>query len=295
MPVARSLYVNQTVAIDPSNAGAGALGLSGIRYLPVQSASCEVTRPIEDILSFGKLGSLARTQVNVSTCKADIKTYIANATGGTGASNYANLLNAYLIQTLTGNALAGTNSKITVSPNGFVMSGILASIGVDIALGQFATADLSFAGVGEPTFAAAPTSASFGESSDMPSTFSPITSTNVGGELVSGCPNSFKFSLDIPNEVVSCLGGVLSGTQAEVVDDFLQVAKPPFKATVSVEGNAVDLPNNPATAYYDVGKLRISLPAAQISSRSFNQAVGQIGATYSWTLESTSANFQDIA
>ena len=292
---ARSLYVNQEVAIDPSNAGGAAAGTSGIRYLPVQSASCEVTRPLEDVFSFGHLGSLARTQINVSTCKADIKTYLANVTGGTGAANYANLLNASLIQTLTGNALQGTNSKVTVSPNGFTMSGVLSSLGIDVAVGQFATADLSFAGIGEPVFAAAPTTASFGEQANMPTSFTPVTSTNVASELLSGCPNSFKFNLDMPNESISCLGGVLSGTQGEVADDFLQVGKPPFKVTVSMEGLAVDLPANPSASLYDIGKLRIQLPRAQISSRSFNNAVGSVGATYNYVVEDISALFSDIA
>jgi len=289
----RSLYVNQEVKIQTS-------GNIATRYLPVQSASCEVTRPIEDVLSFGRLGSLARTQVSVSTCKADIKTYLASTTGtGTVAdSTRNNLLDAVTIQTLTGEALNGATSTITVSPNGFAMSGILASLGIDIANGQFATADLSFVGVGEPFFANAPTSATFGEATNMPNSFTPVTSTNVTGTFISGaCPNSFKFSLDMPNETISCLGGITSGEQTVVKNDFLQVGKPPFKATINVEGLAVDAPAaaSIASATYVVGKLQIQLPAGQISSRSFSNAVGQAGANYSYTVEATSATFSDVA
>ncbi len=294
---ARSLYVNQEVKIQTNTAS------NATRYLPVQSASCEVTRPIEDILSFGRLGSLARTQVSVSTCKADIKTYVANTTGTeipgqelTGTTT-ANLLNASFIRTLTGEALNGLTSSVSVSPNGFFMSGILGSFGIDISNGQFATADLSFVGVGEPSFASAPTGATFSEATNMPSSFTPVVSTNVTGSFITGaCPNSFKFSLDLPNETISCLGGVVSGTQSAVKNDFLQVGKPPFKATVSVEGLAVDPPaaNAIASATYTVGKLQIQLPAGQITSRSFSNAVGQAGATYSYTVEDVSALFTDV-
>jgi hypothetical protein len=291
----RSLYVNQEVKITTN----GTQGqTAATRYLPVQSASCEVTRPIEDILSFGRLGSLARTQVSVSTCKSDIKTYLASATGSGNVNDSTrdNLLDALTIQNLTGQALNGLVSTIAVSPNGFFMSGILTSLGIDISNGQFATADLSFAGVGEPTFAAAPTGATFGEQANMPNTFSPVTSTNVTGSFITGaCPSSFKFSLDMPNETISCLGGITSGTQTQVANDFLMVGKPPFKATINVEGLAVDAPAaaNVASADYIIGKLKIQLPAGQISSRSFSNAVGQAGASYSYTVEATSATFSD--
>lgn len=283
---ARVLYAGQEVKITTNG------GL--IRYLPVQSASCEVNRPIEDILSFGKLGSLGRVQNNVSTCKADIKSYLANSTGTGSVASRQNLVNAELIQGLTGEALAGTVSVIAVAPNGFNMSGILGNFGIDISNGAFGTADFSFVGVGEPNFAAAPVSSSFSESSNMPSAFSPVVSTNVTGQAVSGCANSFKFSLDIPNEVVSCLGGITSGTQPQVASSYLQVAKPPFKASISVEGTAVDAPNNSSNTFV-IGKLGISLPAGQITSRSFNNAVGQIGGTYNYTLEDVTAIFADQA
>src|SRR5581483_5108921 len=134
---ARVLYVGQQVSIT-TNGGA-------VRYLPVQSASCEVTRPIEDILSFGRLGSLGRFQTAVSTCKSDIKTYIPNVTG-TGTisdGSRTNILDTLFIQQLTGDALNGLMTTIDVTPNGFTMSGILTSLGIEIANGSFATASLS--------------------------------------------------------------------------------------------------------------------------------------------------------
>ncbi len=280
----RILYVGQEVKIV-SAAG-------GTRYLPVQSASCEVTRPIEDLQSFGHLGSLGRFQNAVSTCKADIKSYIANVTGIAGSTQ--NLVNKQFITGLTGEALAGTNAVITVSPNGFTMSGILTSFGCEISQGGFASADFSFAGVGEPVFAAAPTNSSFTEQNNMPFSFTPVVSTNVSGQITGGCANSFKFNLDLPSESISCLGGSVTGAQGDVAASFLQVAKPPFKASITVEGSAVDPPSI-ASAAFVLGKLSIALPSAQVTSRSFNNAVGQAGATYNYQLEDISANFTDIS
>ena len=279
---ARILYVGQEVKIVTAG------GLT--RYLPVQSASCEVTRPIEDVLSFGRLGSLGRVQNAVSTCKADIKSYVPNVTGIGGSAN--NIINAAFLQGLTGESLAGSNSVITVSPNGFTMSGIVTSIGFDISEGSFATADFSFAGVGEPLFASAPTGVGFSQQSNMPSSFTPVTSTSVDGQITGGCVNSFKFSLDIPTESITCLGGTVSGTQPEVASSFTQVAKPPFKATISLEGTAVDTPAQLNSAF-TLGKLDIALPAAQITSRSFNNAVGNVGGTYNYTIEDVSCTFTD--
>jgi hypothetical protein len=288
---ARVLYIGQTVSIDPSNGQGANSTISGVRFLPVQSASCEVTRPIEDILSFGHLGTLGRVQNAVSTCKSDIKTYVANFTGSVGTSGYYNAVNADFLNVLTGNALGGQVAIINVNPNGFTMSGILASIGINIALGQFATCDFSFAGVGEPTFASAPSSSTYADQASMPQSFSPVTSSYVSGQITGGCSNSFKFNLDLPNETINCLGGIVSGSQGSIAGQFLYVAKPPFKATVNVEGLAVDPPVNPTGAKYIIGKLGITLPGAQVTSRSFNNAVGQAGASYNYTLEDVSCLF----
>ena len=279
---ARILYAGQEAKVVTNAATT--------KYLPVQSASCEVTRPIEDVLTFGRLGSVGRFQANVATCKADIKTYLA-ITGG----NVNNLINSAFLTALTGESVDGKVSTITVTPNGFNMSGILTSFGVDIAVGGFAMADFSFVGVGEPTFNAAPTSNTTTEQGNMPSSFTPATTASVGGQASGGCAQSFKFSLDIPTESLVCLGGAISGTQGDVASNVLQVAKPPFKATISVEGSAVDAPTgSQLTSQFIVGKIGFTLPKAQVTSRSFNNAVGQVGASYSYTMEDVNVTFADV-
>jgi hypothetical protein len=128
----------------------------------------------------------------------------------------------------------------------------------------------------------------------MPSSFSPIFSSLVSGQTESGCANSFKFSLDLPSETISCLGGNVTGSQGQVQGDFLQVSKPPYKSTVSVEGTSVDAPISGSNEYI-VGRLGITLPQGQVTSRSFNNAVGNAGGNYSYTIEDVSAVFRDVA
>jgi hypothetical protein len=279
---ARVLYAGQEVKIVTNGATT--------KFLPVQSASIEETTPIEDILSMGRLGAVTRFQNTVATCKSDIKTYLAITGGST-----QNCINAEFIQGLTGEALAGSLSVITVSPNGFTMSGILSSLSVDISNGSFAMCDMSFVGVGQPGFSAAPSTNVYAEPGTMPTSFTPVTSANVGGQATGGCANSFKFNLDLPNDTISCLGGSISGSQAVVASSFLQVAKPPFRASISIDGTAVDVPTgSQLTSQFTVGKLGITLPQAKVTSRSVNNAVGNVGATYSYNLEDVSALFANV-
>jgi len=248
----------------------------------VQSASCETTIPIDDLLILGKLGSAGRHQKEVATCKADLKIFLNN-----DATSSA--LKGSFLQELTGEALAGQVSTISVSPNGFTMSGIISSIGIDHSQGNFATADLSFVGVGEPDYAAVPTS--IGGAGTQPASaiqISPVTTGieiyDTGGVLTDKCPQSAKFSLDIPNEVISCLGGDISGSQTEVATDNVQVAKPPFKGTISIEGTSAEAANQ--LKFGAAGaNINCKINDGKLVSRSFNQAAGDVGANYSFTLE----------
>jgi hypothetical protein len=287
---ARILYVGQSVNITCNNGAS--------RYLPVQSYTNDVTRPVEDILSFGQLGSLQRVQTNVSTTKTEIKSYLPFASGSGLVSDPSrvNYVDAEFLGQLTGESLAGLVSIVTVSPNGFIMSGILTSFGCDIANGGFAMADFSFAGVGEPFYSIAPTGTSYQTQSTMPATFTPVIASHVSGELISGCANSFKFMLDIPTEQVSCLGGNITGNQSQVASSFLMVAKPPFKCSVTVEGTAVNVPTSSQSQnQYIVGLLGITLPAAIVTSHSINNSVGSVGANFSYTVEDVNAIFADVA
>ena len=275
---ARTLYAAQSCTITPYAGGA--------KNFPVQSATCETTVPIEDISILGKLGSAGRFQKEVATCKSDIKIYLGNDSGD------ANAVLGSFLSVLTGEALAGTVSTISVAPNGFTMSGIVSNIGIDMSKGNFAMLDLSFVGVGEPDYANVPTT--LGGAGTQPASavaIVPITTGvkiyNLGASSFNNtCPSSVKFSLDIPNEVISCLGGKISGAQAVVAADNIQVAKPPFKATISVEGTSAE--SSKKIVFGEVNDvITVVLNDAQTTSKSFNQAAGNVGANYSFTVEGT--------
>lgn len=278
---ARILYVSQSATLKTND---------GTTYnLPVQSANCEVSRPIEDVFAFGRLGSLGRVQNNVSTCKSDLKVFLHNSTG----ESNNNTLSASLIGKLTGDALDALTATITVTPNGFAMSGILTNLGIDVALGSFATADLSFAGVGEPYFASPPGASEGNTEASLTTVTSvnPVNTANVSGSSSLGCANSIKFSLDLPNDVIGCLGSDPSGTQVAVASNYIMSAKPPFKSTMTVEGAGAEPTNAIINQTFYFGKLGIAIPNPLVTNRSFNQAVGNVAANYNYTIEGITATF----
>ena len=279
----RTLYAGQTVEIKTND---------GTKYyLPVSSASCEVSRPVEFMTTFGHINNVAAAQNNFTTCKASIKAYLMLNSGLTAAA----------IGKITGDAVAGNKSVITVSPNGFTISGVISSIGIDASFGSFATTDLAFNGLGEPFFDTGSASAAVpSDSANMPIGITPVVSTNISG--ISGCANSFKFSLELPNETLACLGDPVTGAQQLITNSVL-VTKFPLKASLTLEGYGVDVSNineystsgagitSQLLTQFNIGGLRISLPNPKITSKSMNNAVGNVGATYNFTAEDVSATF----
>ena len=269
---ARTLYSSQIATIN------------GKQY-PVQSASCETTIPVEDITVLGKLGSAGRFQKEVATCKSDIKIFLAS-----GASN-SHTLTAETIVDLTGKAMEGTLSDIRVAPNGFGLSGILASLNIDASKGNFVMVDMSFVGVGEPAYDAVPTTIGGGQHTGALTSVTPIInqiSLTTSDGSFDTCPSSAKFSFDMPNEVISCINSVISGAQSAVTGTNVQVAKPPFKGTITVEGTSAEQANA-----IQFGHLKCTVKDAKLISRSFNQAAGEVGATYNFTSEGVDVVFTD--
>lgn len=285
----RTLYVGQQVQILAGQGTANAF----TGYLPVQSASCEVTKPVEAVSAFGHLGSLALAQTNLTTCKSSIKTYLTSG-GLNPAFGAVSGLSPNLISSITGDAVAGRMTVLTVSPNGFTMSGIVTSVGIDMALGGFGTADFSFNGVGQPYFAQ-PSSNAVTEQNTMPASLIPVTTVSVSGAILSGCANSFKFSLDMPTDILACLGDVPDMVQGPSMNSLI-ATKPPYKATITVEGFGIDVSAGgtgipPANTKYNLGGLGIQLPNAITTSKSFNNAIGTANASFNYTVEDTYAVF----
>ncbi len=282
----RTLYVGQQVKIVTGPTGAYLTG-----YLPVSSASCEVTKPVEAVSAFGHLGSLALAQVNLTTCKSSIKTYLSSGIANVTVGSVSGICPG-LLASITGDAVAGNYTVITVSPNGFIMSGIVTSIGIDMSLGGFGTCDFAFNGIGQPSFSSLTTNAT-SEQSVMPTSLTPVTTVGVSGAITSGCANSFKFSLDMPTDTLACLGDNPDSPQVNGLNSLI-ATKPPYKSSLSVEGFGVDVTPTgipPANSKYSLGGLGIQLPNAVVTSKSFNNAVGTANASYNYNVEDTYAVF----
>jgi len=303
---ARVLYATQNAVIYPtSGVQTGAAGnITGGYALALNSVSLDITNPIENVLVFGQLGAAARVQKEPSKTKISLKTYLT-----TGTPSGCLPFDYLAIGVLTGNALAGTYSRIVVEPNGFTGYGILTSLGIDASTNNFVTLDLSFEGVGTPTISPYPTGISnsaYNLSLPIVTSVSPVTSNLVAAGVISvdplftgalgtlinasgvnGCVTSAKFSLDIPNDMISCLGAEITGLQVLVSQGNVMVAKPPFKTSLVVEGTSAN-----ACDSVDFGPLLVTLPNTRLVSQTINQAVGNVGQTYNYTIEDLTANFQ---
>ena len=116
--------------------------------------------------------------------------------------------------------------------------------------------------------------------------------------------NSAKMSFELPTETLSGLGQVIEGNTFTVRDGNRVFSKPPYKSSLNLDGQGLRaagietysggvvssrvLPNE-----IQIGQLHcvIDPAGAATASRSFSQNVGDVGATYSVTVEGTDASF----
>ena len=293
MAISRTLYSTQFLNLFLNETGA-----ASIDGLPIQSASIERTVPTEDIMVLGKLGSAGRQQKEVESVKMDIKLFWAsgeraNSSTSTITNTLETRLTASDLATLTGNALRGTRSKIVVQPNGFTGYGVLTNFGIDGSVGDFLTASMSFEGFGTPVIANSTTDASV-ESLYAPKSVFVYTSENI--KLDSSTDEtikSAKFSLDIPTERLSLIGSPVTGMQDSALTGFhLLVAKPPFKVSVSYEGQLVT--GSHALDAITFGHVKFTPIAANITSQNFSQNAGDVGASMSFSSEGTSVTMEAV-
>jgi hypothetical protein len=323
--IPRTAYFAQSgvLTISPNIAiGAFPSGITtGFNFLlPVSSASLEVSRPVEAITSFGQFNSVNNVQTNLTTCKSTLKSYLGSGNGGMYGVT-ADLLNAIILSNLTGLGVG-----IVVNPAGYSLSGIVDYIGIDIAMGGLGTCDLGFAGIGYPYSLSAPATTALTVQQLQNTGFfiAPVTtmsvnsfSTQLTGYIASGTAypqtlivtgtytnalsglyaNSIKFSLSMPTDVLSALGDNPNAVQGSLVSQM--ASKPPYKATIAVEGHGVNITpagiDTIANAMFGIGNIGIVLPNGKVTARSFNNAAGQISATYSATIEDVSAVFYDLS
>ena len=274
MPINRIAYFAQsgTLIYQTGNGGTSTV------VLPINTANIEVSRPIEAITSFGQFNSLNTAQTNLTTCKSSLKGYLGTGNGINGLS--ASVLSGLIYATQNGTGAGGI--VVNVNPGGFSMTGILTNIGLDIAMGGFGMFDLGFAGVGNPVVTPPNTAVTTAASTTL--SISPITTMSVGtaGLLNNAYATSIKFAYDLPTDTLAALGDNPNATQGNL--NSVIATKAPYKTTLNVEGHGVDptLLDSVVVQGISIGNINVVLPSAKINSRSFNNAAGQVSATFAY-------------
>jgi len=262
MAITRTLYTTQVAAIG---------ALTG---LPIQSASIERTVATEDVLILGRLASASRQQKDVDTYKMDVKFYIA--TGGAGGLTTAN------VRTLVNEALSGTTRVISVSPDGFSGSAIMTNFSIEAGVGEFVTASMAFEGLGTPVISSAGNNST---TQGGAAATTVLTAVDVNAGV--GTVKSAKFSIDVPTERLSRLNGAISGAHdsADITDNHKLFAKPPLKVSASLDGQSLTISAAPTIAFGS--NLSFTPVSSNITSQSFSQAAGDVGAAMSFSVEGT--------
>ncbi len=293
--IPRIVYFAQSGTVQSSYTGVGYTG--ALYNFPVSSANIEVSRGIEGVNTFGHFGSLNTAQTSLTTCKSTLKGYL-------GSGNLISGFNAIALNDIINNTQSGNALVIAVEPGGFQMSGICTNIGIDIALGGFGMIDLGFAGLGSPAITN-PTG--YGSvTTPLSNTFSlaPITTMSVGagpngtGALSGVYCTSIKFAYDLPTDVLGSLGDNPDAPQGSSQIISQMATKPPYKATVSIEGYGVNptiLDANITGLVFVIGNIGFQLPHAKVSARSASNAAGQVSETFSFTIEDFSVGTSNAA
>ena len=320
MAINRVLYATQTAR----------LGTSANWYsLPAQSANADETIPQDDVLVLGKLGGVARLQKDVATSKASVKFYLCDTiTVDTSAAAFnafegtlrdADLQYLYdLLADLETDSIAGTANTLNVDStgtgtagtsdeDGFSMAGVCSSIGIDASKGAFPMVDLSFEGVGRLNSLAMGTTGTLTDahggdwhiSSCVPITSADVSITGVTTDTIA----NVKIAYDMPTETLSKLGGVIAGTHNNVSADNQMFSKPPFKASMTADGQSAAQVATAWAGSTDTScqvkfngtahfmKAAIQGAGLNVSTKSFSQNVGDVGATFSVTAEGTKMLF----
>lgn len=169
-------------------------------------------------------------------------------------------------------------------------------------------ADLAFEGVGRLNALNMGASSTLGNDDGgdwFVDALNPLTSKDVqvwgASQITTDTIASVKSSYDMPTETLSRLGGTILGNTAAVGDDNKQFSKPPFKASFTADGQDMDAV---ASAWTGNASLRlvgtlagktctvaIESSGLNVSTKSFSQNVGDVGATFSVTAEGTKMTF----
>jgi len=291
MAISRTIYSQGEVKITTGNFNTTQTAFAVISG--VQNATVSFNTPRQNVNSFGVRGIIDKVQVEAETATATVSFILPS---GTGAGSH---LSPTKLNDIMQNSLLDTPTgfNVSIAGVGCVFSGVLSSVTVNAAVGDLPTCELTFDGI--------PSGGSLGQDLDaelpdrinavQAATYHVLTPDRVSGvlagvgdEIDGGDPDSnsvgnfgasvqtASFSWEIPVERVLSLG-------AGVSDASVFTTLP---GTSSLTAEGLDMPSGITGLIVGGYKFGIGTVARQVS-REHSLAVGEVGATYNVTMEST--------
>jgi len=284
--ISRTIYTQGQVKIQSgSDAGPWAL-VSG-----VQSASVSYSSPNKTVNAFGSRGIIDNVQLESETASTTFSFILPSVTGA------GSHLSPVMLNSLMANSVldAPIPMHVTVAGVGKVISGYLSSLSVNASVGDLATCEMTFEGV--PSGGITLNDAD-GERPDPVASVAAVAYPVLTPDRISGigpavvgndgtppsndiggfgaAAQSASFSWEIPVERVMSLGDLPANATA--------FTTPPGTASMTVEGMDVPL----GITGLVVGGYTFGLGTqGKVSSREHNLAVGDVGATFNVTVDST--------
>lgn len=291
MAISRTIYSQSEVRITTGHYGTAQTAFAVISG--VQNANVSFNTPRQNVNSFGVRGIIDKVQVEAETATATVSFILPSGNGG------ENHLTPTRLNDLMQNSLLDTPTGINIAVAGIgtVYSGVLSSVTINAAVGDLPTCELTFEGI--------PSGGSTNQDYDgeLPNKISPVSAATyyvLTPDRVSGLVNTqtiteggdgnpasnnvgdfgasvqtASFSWEIPVERVLSLGaGVNNATTFTTL---------PGTSSLTAEG--LDMPSGIDGLI--VGGYTIAVANAKQVSREHSLAVGEVGATYNVTMEST--------
>ncbi len=289
----RTIYTQSEVRIlSGSDAGPWAV-VSG-----VQNASVSYNSPNQTVNAFGTKGIIDNVQLEPETATATFS-YILPSGTGIGLHISPSKMNELMQNSLLD---VPVPMHVTVAGIGRAISGYLSSLSVNASVGDLATCEMTFEGVPSGGIAG---NDSDGERPNAISSVAAVSYPVLTPDKVSGIgpavaedgtpasnpiggfgasAQTTSFSWEVPVERVMSLGTSVS--------DSTTFTNPPGTASMTAEG--MDLPLGITGLV--VGGFTFGLGTqGRVSSREHNLAVGDVGATFSVTVDSTADSCTCVA
>lgn len=289
MAINRTIYTQSQVKITTGDFGTTQTDFVVISG--VQNASVTFNTPRKNVNSFGVRGIIDKVQVEAETATATVSFILPS---GSGEGNH---LSPTKFNDLMQNSLLDnpTGFNVSVAGIGCVYSGLLSSFKINAAVGDLPTCELTFEGIPSGGYVSQNTDAELPDkiASVSAQTYYVLTPDRVSGLLAgvgseNGNPagnnvgnfgasvQNASLSWDIPIERVLSLGGSIS-------DASIFTTLP---GTSSITAEGLDMPSGITGLIVGGYKFGIGKVARE-TSRTHNLAVGEVGATYNITMEST--------